>query len=328
MSAWETKCGKGAEILLDNKAQCNLTTINVVPFIVKNGESVAIDAQGLKHAQELSARAGMRMTLAELELPEWDARNKRDRLLGCSMTGYSDATSNLSDRDKERLLEHMAEYAKEAAVDYAHDLRIPPPLLTTCIKPEGSLSLVAGGVSPGLHDSHSPYFIRRIRISADDALAKAAQSFGWTVHPEVGTPDNDIAKARTLVIDFPIKSGAKRTKDDVGAIEQLNRYMVFQHYYTDHNSSNTITVRPEEWDAVREFIKDAWDEYVGVSFLSLDGGTYQLAPYEAIAKEKYEELIENFTPFDPNVLQIFESAGMSDLDADDPDCATGACPVR
>ena len=109
-------------------------------------------------------------------------------------------------------------------------------------------------MSPGLHDAHSPYFIRRIRISADDALAIAAQSLGWTVHPEVGTPDNDIAKARTLVIDFPIKSGAKRTKDDVGAIEQLERYLMFQRHYTDHNSSNTITVRPEEWDAVREFI--------------------------------------------------------------------------
>ena len=670
-----------------------MTTVNVVPFVIKNGDTVSIDSQGLKKAEELSARAGLRMTLPELELPEWDTKNKRDRLLGCSMTGYSDATSDLSEWDKERLLVHMAKYAKDAAIEYAHALRVPQPLLSTAVKPEGcwasehtrvtdqgilfvneiepdvdeivgfhdvtenytvggnkiskvykndvkdilrislksgrvlrvtpshplringewvmandlkigdildynlgsytnnddaellpitsemdnrspslriyktpermspqlayligsyfangsfttldrikfhcgylevnervqglwyklfgletrihkcndresyvqdikspmlrswfakngiikyddsgemiipkvirmssresilgfitgyadndgcfysktfsidtaklqfarhlqeigesvglslglsvniarknsfskkpmyklylsrafsdeksldfintmsvkakmrgylekgikrnanpytvtsiseeedvqtydieventhwyyqgglvshnTLSLVAGGVSPGLHDAHSPYFIRRIRISADDALAKAAQSLGWTVHPEVGTPDNDIAKARTLVIDFPIKSGAKRTKDDVGAIEQLERYLMFQRHYTDHNSSNTITVRPEEWDAVREFIKDAWDEYVGVSFLSLDGGTYQLAPYEAIEKEKYEELIKNFTPFDPDVLQKFESAGMSDLDADDPDCATGACPVR
>ena len=57
MSAWETKCGKGAEILLDNKAQCNLTTVNVVPFVIKNGDTVSIDSQGLKKAEELSARA-------------------------------------------------------------------------------------------------------------------------------------------------------------------------------------------------------------------------------------------------------------------------------
>ena len=283
---------------------------------------------GVIKAQSLSARVGLRMALVELEMPEWDFNLRRDRLIGCDMTGYEDATYNMSEGQKIGLLSISRLAVQNSADEYASDLRVATPLLKTCSKPNGTLSLVAGGVSPGLHDAHSPYFIRRIRISADDALAKAAQSLGWTVHPEVGTPDNDIAKARTLVIDFPIKSGAKRTKDDVGAIEQLERYLMFQRHYTDHNSSNTITVRPEEWDAVREFIKGAWDEYVGVSFLSLDGGTYQLAPYEAIAKGKYEELIENFTPFDPNVLQKFESAGMSDLDADDPDCATGACPVR
>lgn len=196
------------------------------------------------------------------------------------------------------------------------------------IKSHNSLSLVAGGVSPGLHNSHSPYFIRRIRISSDDALAKVATALGWTVSPEVGTPDNDIKKARTLVIDFPIASGASRTKDDVSALEQLDRYLMFQDVYVDHNSSNTITVRPEEWEPLKAAISEAWDKFIGVSFLALDGGTYQLAPFEAIAKEDYERLMTDYKPFDAALLQRFESDGTSELDATDPDCATGACPVR
>ena len=313
-----------AEILLDNKQQCNLTTINLAAFAKETG----FDEEGAQKAQELSARAGVRMTLVDLELPRWDFIHKRDRLTGCSLTGVADAIGAWPQEKQEELLKKLARSAREAAATYAAKLRVQSPLLVTTVKPEGTLSLVAGGVSPGLHDAHSPYFIRRIRISSDDALAKAALVHGWQIHPEVGTKDNKIENARTLVIDFPVKSGALRTKDDVSALEQLERYLMFQGSYTDHNSSNTITVRPEEWEGLEQAIIKAWDDFAGVSFLALDGGTYQLAPYEAITREEYEALQGLGMPFDPRILQFYEGLGVSDLDEDDPDCATGGCPTR
>ena len=42
------------------------------------------------HAQAMSARAGYRIATLELELPEWDAMQARDRLVGCSFTGWQD----------------------------------------------------------------------------------------------------------------------------------------------------------------------------------------------------------------------------------------------
>lgn len=268
------------------------------------------------------------MTLVDLELPEWDIIHKRDRLTGCSLTGVQDAIDGESDLWIEHVLSELRFAANNSASEYASELRIASPLLVTALKPEGSLSLVAGGVSPGVHDAHSPYFIRRIRISSDDALAKAALVHGWKISPEVGTPENKIENARTLVIDFPIRSGAFRTKYDVSAIEQLDRYLTFQRLYTDHNTSNTITVRPEEWFELECAISSVWDKFVGVSFLSLDGGTYQLAPYEAITKEEYEKALKKGMPFNPDILQMYESIGISDLDSSDPDCATGGCPTR
>lgn len=336
-----------AEILLVSYQVCNLTTVNVASFVkkvVKHGKgkqgkasqtTFELDLDGLIEAQQLSAKAGVRMTLTELELPHWDQQQKIDRLVGTSLTGWKDAMDMLGyDKEQEReLLALLKKVARETANQYANYLRIPVPLLVTTVKPEGTLSQVFGGVSSGLHRSHSPYFIRRIRINAADPLAKAVlEHDGWNVNPENGTPgetyEEKMANANTLVIDFPISSGAKITKDEVSAREQLETYFMFQEAYTEHNSSNTITVKSHEWKDVLEIIWENWDNFVGVSFLAYDGGTYQLPPYEKISKEQYEKIKEIMSDFNMDLLMKHETAMESELDPNDPDCATGACPIR
>jgi ribonucleoside-triphosphate reductase (thioredoxin) len=328
-----------AEILLDSYGVCNLTTVNMVEFVRESEGEHYLDVTGLIEAQRHSARAGLRMTLAELELPHWNAIQQRDRLLGTSLTGVKDAMALLdyTEEEEAELLELLGQFARDEADEYAKELRVNSPLLVTTVKPEGTISQVAGGVSSGLHWSHSPYYIRRIRINAADPLAKAVQSIGWPVSAEVGTLGiNDveqlrqphvIASARTLVIDFPVASGASRTKDDVSAAEQFDTYFRFQRHYTEHNSSNTIHVRPDEWATAEDIVWNGWDEFTAVSFLAYDGGSYVLAPYEAITKEQYEELAAKLTEFDPDILQRFESGQDSDLDGMDG-CDAGVCPVR
>ncbi|HLO11566.1 MAG TPA: ribonucleoside-triphosphate reductase, adenosylcobalamin-dependent [Pseudoneobacillus sp.] len=324
-----------AEVILTSRGVCNLTTINAKNFVIESPKGYVLDVEGLLKAQARSARAGLRMTLVELELPEWDKTLKVHRLTGCSLTGWQDAMAmvDYSLKDQEKLLARLREVGRNAVRQYASELRIPEPLFVTTVKPEGTLSQVAGGVSSGLHFSHSPWFIRRIRINAKDPLALAVRESGWTINPEVGTPGADyyeqMENARTWVIDFPIKSGSKISKEDVSALEQFEIYRMFQRAYTDMNTSNTITVKPDEWECLFMKIYNNWDEYVGVSFLALDGGTYQLAPYEAISEEQYEKMTSIFKPLRTDLLAAYDKELYSEvLDADDIDCSTGACPIR
>lgn len=320
-----------AEILLYTYGVCNLTTINVASF-VHDGK---LDFEGLLEAQARSARAGLRMTLVELELPHWAERQFTDRLLGLSLTGWKDAMGQLGfTRDEEKsLLQMLKAVGREEADKYSRKLRVTAPLLTTTVKPEGTISQVAGGVSSGLHYAHSEYYVRRIRISANDPLAKAVQEHkGWVVNPEVGTPgdtrEEQMENARTLVIDFPVYSGAKTTKDDVDVDQQFDTYFDFMDNYVEHNASNTIHVKPDEWERAESRVWSGWNDFVGVSFLAHDGGSYQLAPYEACTKEQYEALKEQMEDFDINKLAEYEIGATDELDIGQDGCESGICPVR
>lgn len=322
-----------AEILLPPNAVCNLTTVNMVSFADEQGN---VDWDGLEEAFVLSARAGYRMTCVDLELEGWNVAHHRDRLTGCSMTGWQDFIAKMSNNTfvraggKAGILKWLRNVVHEAGEDIASELKTPVPLLMTALKPEGSLSLVANGVSPGVHWQHSPYFIRRIRVNAHDPLALTAKELGWQIHPEVG---QDMETATTLVIDFPVHSPSEVTKADIPAVEQLKEYILFQKFYTDMNTSNTITVKPDEWEEVEDFVYNHWDDMLGVTFLELNSTYYPLMPYEECTKEEYEELKSKMKPFDPDLLNAMELSTRNmgkefEILDDRAECSQGVCPIR
>jgi ribonucleoside-diphosphate reductase alpha chain/ribonucleoside-triphosphate reductase len=310
-----------AEILLDSKGLCNLTTVNVMAF-VKDG---ALDRDGLLAAQRLSARAGYRMTCTELEIPEWNAVQQRDRLLGCSLTGWQDLVNALhySQEEQAALLAALRKTAKDAAAEYAAEIGAAPPLLVTTIKPEGTLSLLPV-VSSGVHFSHAPYYVRRIRISSDDPLAEVCRELGYPVFPEVGQSEENCT---TRVIEFPVKAPEGKIKRDVSAIEQLEIYRMFMEHYVDHNCSVTIHVRDDEWDAVEEWVFEHWDDTVALSFLSFEDSFYELLPYEEISREEYERRTAAMKPFIPSLLSKYEKEE-TEYDLGNEGCETGVCPIR
>ena len=311
-------CNPCVEILLPSKGFCNLVEVNCM---------ANTDIE-LFNIIKLATRASYRMACVDIELPEWDKNMKENMLLGVSLSGWQDFVNkdNLDNEAQKSLLKHLKNCAKLEMNNYSYSLGRKESKLVTTEKPSGTLSLLPT-VSPGIHYSHSPYYIRRVRINAGDPLVKVCEELGYKVVPEVGqTLDN----CTTKVVEFYVKAPEGKTKQNVTAIEQLENYKMFMENYVDHNASVTITVKNDEWDDVVDWVYNNWDNFIGVSFLALDGGVYQLAPYEAITEEQYLELTSKYPSekikITPQLIQKYETTGESDIGNDG--CESGICPIR
>jgi hypothetical protein len=193
----------------------------------------------------------------------------------------------------------------------------------------------------GAHRGYAPYYIRRVRITSSDPLAKVMLDLGFTVYPETGQgPSAEefnklgnadkfsaLEKASTWVIEFPIKTSVVKPSSEETAIEQYERYLLLQKTWTDHNTSITISVGTDEWETLTEKIYGTWNNYIGVSFIPKDNTVYPLMPYEAITEEEYNRRANIDTSDLYELLTRYERTNMAS-DLDDADCISGACPVR
>jgi ribonucleoside-diphosphate reductase alpha chain/ribonucleoside-triphosphate reductase len=369
---WFAGINPCAEILLSDKGLCNLTTVNVRNHVVEGKK--AIDMEQLEKSLRQAVRVGARMTNIDLYMQEWDDIQKRDRLLGVSLTGWMDMIDLTSTGYSEDircyynpgpsgqqtlfdssmspsiLLTLMNSWANSEAQDYANELRMPKPLLVTCVKPEGTLSQLPG-VSSGIHRTWSKYYIRRVRISSSDPLAYTMLYSGFSVFPENGEwksgPQDPIKaeeafkelgyeqrvealkEASTWVVEFPVESDAAMNANDEPALKQLERYFLFQNTYTDHNTSITVYVGEDEWEPVMKEIYDNWNDYIAIAFLprQSEKRMYALPPYESIDQAEFHTRTQEVS-FDRDVLDMIEQQEWDGELLDSIECASGVCPVR
>lgn len=315
-------CNPCGEILLRSKQCCNLSTNNLLSFVKEDN---TLDRKALLEVIRLSARVTLRMTLVDVELPEWNKVMQEDRIVGVSLTGIMDMLNRtgMDYEELRKLLTVLKQAVHEEGEKYCRELGIEKPELMTTIKPEGTLSNLPG-VSSGVHYAHAPYYIRRVRISVTDPLYKMIEQQGcYPVYNEVGQSDENCT---VKVIEFPMKSPAGKTKYQVGAKEQLNLYKLTMEAWTDHNTSITIHVRENEWEDVSQWLFDNFDSVVGITFLPLTEETYPLLPFESTTKEDYEERISLSRPVDYALLNKLENEEYNELL--EADCESGVCPVR
>lgn len=271
------------EIALNPNQFCNLTTIN------QTGITSEKDFLNRVYAATLIGTLQTSYTDFDYLRSIWKETTEKEALLGVSFTGIADSNGSVGSD----LLSRGAALVLDVNEKYARKLGINPAARTTTIKPEGSSSCVLGS-SSGIHARHSDYYIRRIRMNKDDALA---------VYLKNAIPDlveDDKFAANGVVVSIPQASpeGAITRHQETAeslfkrAI-QYNKSWVSNGYRSgdnQHNVSATISVKEDEWDSLGELMWKHRKDYAGISLLPFDGGTYVQAPFEDCTKEKYEEM--------------------------------------
>ncbi len=303
-------CG---EIILQSKQFCNLSEI-----VARAEDTEETLLRKVRIATILGTYQSS-LTYFPYLSKEWKKNCEKERLLGVSITGNWDCEVV---RDP-KVLDKLREEAVKVNKKYAERMGISQSTCVTCIKPSGTASSTVDCAS-GMHPRHAPYYIRRVRISSTDALFKMLKDQGVPYHPEVG---QTMESASTYVLEFPIKapSGAI-CKNDIDAIEQLEHWKVVKKHYTEHNPSTTISVGDDEWIKVGNWVYENWDIVGGLSFLPRSNHVYQLAPYEEITKERYEELVKQVAHLDFSKIVTYEKDDETELKKELA-CVSGVCDI-
>lgn len=303
-------CG---EIVLQSKQFCNLTEV-----VVRADDTEKSLLRKIRLATILGTFQSS-LTYFPYLSKAWKENCEAERLLGVSLTGQWDSKVA---RDG-KVLEKLRAEALKVNKQYAKKFGIGESTCITTTKPSGTASQVVDSAS-GMHPRHAEYYIRRIRISKTDALFKMLKDQNVPYHPEVGYTEET---ASTFVLEFPVKSPkGSIVKDDVTAIDQLEHWKIVKTKYTEHNPSVTISVGDSEWIEVGNWVYKNWEIVGGLSFLPRSNHVYQLAPYEEINKETYEEMIGKIDHIDFSKILAYEATDETDVKKELA-CVGGACEV-
>ena len=308
-------CNPCCEIALRPFQFCNLTEINV---------------SDVETQEEYDARAQAAAIIGTLQAaytdfhylrPVWKRNTEKDYLIGVSMTGI--ASGKVLELDMER----AANCVKELNAQIAEKIGIGPASRCTTVKPAGTTSLTLG-TSSGIHAWHNNHYIRRIRVGKNESI----YTYLLVNHPEL-VEDEYFRPHDTAVISVPQKAPEGSITRHESALDLLERvkkvhleWVKIGHRsgQNTNNVSATITIKPDEWEPVGEWMWENKHNYNGLSVLPYSDHSYKQAPFEDCTKEEYEDLLPSLKEVNlDNVIEIDDNTDLSGELA----CAGGSCEI-
>jgi ribonucleotide reductase alpha subunit len=232
------------------------------------------------------------VTLLPTHWPETNAILLKNRRIGLSQSGIIDAFVRHGRYNMVHVWNKEAYDAiqRQDAI-YSDWFCVPRSKKTTSVKPSGSVSLLAG-VSPGIHYPHSEYYIRRIRVASESSLVQAMIDAGYYVCPEIYGDETE--RKKTSIIHFPIhEKNFTKKKGGVSIWEQVKNAVDYQKTWADNSVSITVTFNKDEAKDITAVLYAFESELKTISFLPIAEHGYQMAPYEEISKDVYDEMVAN-----------------------------------
>jgi len=305
---------------------CNLTTIN--------GALCDTDADFMAGCQAAALLGTLQAAYTDIAYlgPVTRVINERESLLGVSICGILERPAVLLDP---AVLERGAQVCLDTNAAIAEHLGINPAARLTCVKPEGTASLVLGAAS-GIHPHHARHYFRRVQAARTEPL------YQWFKQHNPHMTETSVWDPQTTdVITFPVSAREDAIlREEVGAVQFLEYVRTVQQHWVcagrrhdafnpglHHNVSNTVTVRDDEWDTVQKFIWDNREYFAGISLLREAGDKiYAQAPREAVITEaditKWNAL--QYRPVDyPALSEHTDVTTLADVIA----CAGGSCEI-
>lgn len=254
--------------------------------------------------------------------PIWRTTTEKEALIGVGITGICNGSILELDLD-EAAIAVVQENNRVADI-----IGIKPAARCTTIKPSGTTSCVLG-VSSGIHAWHSKFYIRNMQCTTGDDL----YNFFIENHPSlVKKMDQD---PKSAVIGIPQRApDIAILRDKESALDLLNRIKKFHEgwvrpgHRSGHNTNNvsaTISIKPEEWKEVGEWMWVNRDCYNGLACLPYDGGNYKDAPFQEITEEEYNSRVRQLEK-DIDLTKLIEDDDKTNLTAEVA-CAAGACLI-
>lgn len=315
-----------AEITLNNKQFCNLTTMNA---------GTITDQQDFNQRARVAGLIGtLQASYTDFHFLSsgWKEQTEQEALLGVSMTGIaSGAIDNLDATE-------AASHAVAANAEMADLLGINRAARVTAIKPEGTASIVAG-TSSGIHAWHSDYFIRRVRYMKTEPIAKYLMSKlpyrQEHVKDDPEIVEDDVFNDKQIVVSIPQKSPDGAVTREEGAMALLERVKRYHSSWIkpgnvyngmSNNISATINIQDHEWDMVKEWMWNNRYDYNGLSLLPYSDHSYLQAPFEECTEERYLEMKAKIDAANIDFTEISEVADYTDHKGELA-CVGGACEL-
>jgi ribonucleoside-triphosphate reductase len=303
------------EIGLRPNQFCNLTEVNVSD--VETQEEYEARVKAASFIGTLQAGYTDFHYLRDV----WKRNTEKDALIGVSMTGIASGKVLSLDMKSASLV------VKKENRRVANQIGIKPAARTTCVKPAGTTSL-ALGTSSGIHAWHNDYYIRRIRVGKNESI----YTHLYVNHPEL-VEDEYFRPHDTAIISIPQKAPEGAITRQESALQLLKRVKNVtecwvlpghQSGQNTHNVSATISIRPDEWTDVGEWMWENRTSYNGLAVLPADGGTYKQAPFEDCSPEKFQVLLETLKEVD--LTKVVETEDDTNLSGELA-CAGGFCEI-
>lgn len=252
----------------------------------------------------------------------WRQTTQKDALLGIGMTGIG------SGEILKLNLDYAANTAKVVNRMISATTGVNEAARITCIKPSGTTSCVLGTAS-GIHAWHAPYYLRTMRFGKSEDLA----AYMMVNHPEM-CEDDILRPNDTICVRIPVKApegSIFRTETAIDTLERVKKFaqewILPGHISGDntHNVSATISIKPDEWVIVGDWMWENRDVYNGLSVLPYDNGSYVQAPFEDITEEEYNKRIANLHSLDlTKVTEIEDHVEFGQTNA----CSGNSCNIE